>query len=255
MNKKNSYLDKTNFSKIALKNLNYSKLSKRNSMNLGYNSMINEKYRISEDQKFLYPYDESIKMFKSTDKMNNTRLKNKRYSNVRNCKSINKNHFDDKNTESNYYEKLLNIEDRFNTKNLNEFLKVYKSEKQKKKKEFKYDYDKLIGSIGQSSQNNEFKLDTVKNTIGAPDPKSSFFRVKDAHFVRKNSNKFFMDERLRKRNEKILRQNKLIKIIKRENRFLEQKENYFIKNQQFETNKRNNNKTYGNFIVFLIIRF
>ena len=210
-----------------------------------------DKYRVSEDQKFYYPYDKTLNMVKSMKNQENKYdFAKKALRSTRQYKSIDYGRSRNTKRSSEFFEQFSNIQDRFNTKNLNDFLKIYKSQepnKRYKKKEFKYNYDQFIDSIGISNPKGDLKLDTVKNTIGAPDPKSSFFRVKDEHFVRKNSDKFFMDERLRKRNKKILQQNKLMNIINRENNFLKQKENYFQKSQQFLEKRRKNNKTSGIF--------
>ena len=149
-------------------------------------------------------------------------------------------------TTSEFFEQFKTIQDRFNTRNLNDFMRVYKSQEgSKKKKEFKYDYDAMIGKMGEIDPKGQFKLDTVKNTINAPDPKSSFFRTKDNHFVRKDSRNFFIDERLRKRNKEIISKNKLLNIINRENNLLNQKENHYIKNEKFMELKRKRNAENG----------
>jgi hypothetical protein len=249
---------KTNFSSIALQNLNdnsFHKSIKNRTQNILLPNTSNlKKYNIFEDQKYYYPYDKTNKFFKSLDstKIINKDSRHNRFSELnhntrrtmptnRMAKENHKNKAIRGRSTSEFFEQFENIQNRFNTGNLNDFMRVYKSNDHKRK-HFRdsYGYDSFIASVGQIDPKGEFKLDTVKNTINAPDPKSSFFRTKDNHFVRKGSHNFFMDERLRKRNKDIISFNKLHKIISRENKFHKEKENKFNLQERKMNLKRKN---------------
>ena len=267
MKTKNSYCTKTNFSKIALKNLNNLTLKKINGKASKNHSKNNantlRKYDISEDQKYYFPYEKThyfnhsidpkysrnfktMSMRKDFTKKNSVTLNENNYQNCRQNQSRKKGK-----TTSEFFQQFEKIQHRFNTKNLNDFLRVYKSQEPRRrhghKDDFRYDYDSLIGSFGAIDPKGEFKLDTAKNAINAPDPRSSFFRTRDNHFIRKNCNDFFIDERLRKRKQEKIKQNKLIKIINRENKMLEQKENQYRKNKRLLKIKRKSKLSKGNY--------
>jgi hypothetical protein len=216
------------------------------------------KYNISEDQKFYYPYDRTF-LFNESVGSNSQNEKRKFSKNFLNKKTEtfdqNKMYYMGKikpqsrgRSTSKFFKQFENIQNRFNTQNLNDFLKVYKSQEPKRKfqdRNFKYNYDSFIESIGSIDPKGEYKLDTVKNIINAPDPKSSFFRTKDNHFVRKDSDKFFIDERLKKRNKEIISQRRLQGIIDRENKIQQQKENLYRKNESLMEMKRKKNLSKG----------
>ena len=256
MDSKNCYTNKPQFSQLALKNLNNIKFTKSINPTLNSSHTI-QKYNISEDQKFYYPYDKTNLFNQSTnpETQPSFRAVNRKCLNKTKTLNTNDKYYIGKSnaktkgrSTSDFFNHFETIQNRFNTQNLNDFMKIYKSQEPRRKSvksNFKYDYDSLIGSIGAIDPKGDFKLDTVKNTINAPDPKSSFFRTKDNHFVRKNSDKFFIDERLRLRNKEIINQRKLHNIIDRENRIIQQKENQYQKNKQSLEFKRKRNISIG----------
>lgn len=247
-------MGKSNLSNIAFKNLNNHKLNKSQLKNRSFNltSEMNtmKKYDIAGDQKYFYPYHQRNEFFQSFDsrKISNQQPRNNRFhvSNLKGrrkrgrpgASNLSLNPGRRKST-SQFLDQFQTIQDRFQTQNLDDFMRVYRSNDQKYRGAHKsLEFDALMSSVGLADPKGDFKLDSVKNTLGAPDPKSSFFRTRDNHFVRKDSNKFFMDERLRKRDKEILSVNKLHKIILRENKFYEDKENKFKLGQKMMNQRR-----------------